>query len=230
MKFILAALLACGLFRAGAQFGGKLTYRIVNPTSTLTMVYYQNGNNARVDARSVSNADTTLVTNVQDTLLFDIAARKTTHMQYRTGMAFITMNTATITQQALGSKLQSTINILTVGPETVNGYACTHYVIQVQTGHIASKRDVWITTGLGTPGIQVVGGYLYYTPEFQQEIQLVAAGGAGVVVKSQISSPGLQIVMNLIGVDTKTPNARLFTVPSWYAVVDRSNMVVPTKP
>jgi len=227
MKIILAGLLVCSVWTAQAQFAGKLTYRIVNPTSTLTMIYYQNGNNARVDAQSVSNTDTTKVVNVQDTLLFDIAGRKMTHLQYKTGMAYITQNTAALAQQAMAST-QSTVTIQTVGPETVNGYSCTHYVVVGQTGHLVTKRDIWVTTALGTPGIQVAGGYLYWTPDFVQEIKLVAAGGAGVVVKSQVTGPGLSTTMNLIAVDTKTPGASVFAVPSWYTVVDRSQMTIPS--
>lgn len=227
MKIILGALLACGVWTAQAQFAGKLTYRIVNPTSTLTMVYYQNGNNARVDARSVSNSDTTQVLNVQDTLLFDIAGLNTTHLQYQTGMAILAKNTATLTKGAL-SGLGTQIGIETAGAETVNGYACTHYVIQTQTGRLVSKRDVWITTALGSPGIQVMGGYLYYTPDVPQEGKLLAAGGAGVVVKAKVTAPGLSMVMNLIGVDTKRPDARLFAVPARYTLVDHSQMVMPT--
>ena len=228
MKIILAAvLLACGVLGADAQFAGKLTYSIVSKDHTLYMVYYQNGNNARVEARSLSNADSSVL-NTQDTLLFDIAAKKTTHLVYKTGMAVIMMNTATFAQQALvNSKSQSSVSVQTIGAETVNGYACTHYVIVGQTGKAISKRDVWVTTSLGTPGIQVVGSFLYYTPDFQQEQKLVAAGGAGVVVKTSISIPGFTTVMNLVSVDTKTPAARLFSVPSWYTVVDRSNMTVP---
>ena len=39
--------------------------------------------------------------------------------------------------------------------ETVNGYPCTHYVVEGKTGNYVSKREVWVTTALGTPGIQV---------------------------------------------------------------------------
>ena len=229
MKIILAAfagLLACCVSTAHAQFAGKLTYRLVNPTSTLTMVYYQNGNNARVDAQSVSNSDTTKVVNVQDTLLFDIAGRKMTHLQYKTGMAYITMNTAALAQQAMAST-QSTVTVQTIGPETVNGYPCTHYVVEGKTGNYVSRREVWVTTALGTPGIQVAGGYLYWTPDFEQEIKLVAAGGAGVVVRSSVKAPGLSSVMDLVEVDTRAPNGRVFAVPAWYTVVDRSQMTVP---
>lgn len=230
MKIILAAILACAAQAASAQFAGKLTYKVVNSTSTLYMTYYQNGNNARVDARSLSKADTTQVTNVQDTLLFDIAGRKTTHLSYKMGMAFIMMNMATFTQQVSGGKgVQQDLSVQTVGPETVNGYACTHYVVVGTMGHYTSKRDVWVTTSLGNPGIQVAGGYLYWTPDFPQEIKLVQAGGTGVIVKSQISSPGLTITMNLVGVDTKTPDARLFQVPSRYTVVDRTKMGAPNQ-
>lgn len=222
---VLAGLFAC--WTAHAQFAGTLTYRIIHPTSTLTMVYYQNGNNARVDAQSVSNTDTTKVVNVQDTLLFDIAGRKMTHLQYKTGMAFITLNTAALAQQAMAST-KSTVTVQTIGPETVNGYPCTHYVVEGKTGNYVSKREVWVTTALGTPGIQVAGGYLYWTPDFEQEIKLVAAGGAGVVVKSSVTAPGLSTIMNLVGVDTKTPAASLFAVPSRYTVVDRSQWTVPS--
>lgn len=228
MKIILAGiipLLAC--WTAQAQFAGKLTYRIVNSTSILTMVYYQSGNNARVDAQSVSTTDTTKVLNVQDTLLFDIAGRKMTHLQYKTGMAFITQNTAAMAQQAMAST-KSTVTVQTVGPETVNGYPCTHYVVEGKTGNYVSKREVWVTTALGTPGIQVAGGYLYWTPDFEQEIKLVAAGGSGVVVKSSVTAPGLSTVMNLIGVDMKAPGAGTFAVPGRYTVVDRSQMTMPT--
>ena len=227
MKIILTGLLACALQFAHAQFGGKLTYQVINSSNTLTMIYYQNGNNARVDAWSVSKSDTTNV-NHQDTLLFDIAGRKTTHLVYKTGMAVIMPNTAAMTLQAIAaSGLQPKITVQTIGAETVNGYACTHYVIIDQTYRYTSKRDVWVTTSLGTPGIQVMSGYLYYTPDYPQEVQLIAAGGAGVVVKSVVSVPGLTTTMNLVAVDPKTPPAALFNVPSYYVVSDRSNMTLP---
>ena len=227
MKIILAGLRACGVWTAQAQFAGKLTYRIVNPTSTLTMVYYQNGNNARVDAWSFSNADTTVITNVQDTLLFDIAGLNITHLQYQTGRAIIAKTAPTLVKGTLGG-MGTVINIQTIGAETVNGYACTHFVISTQTGQITSKKDIWVTTSLGTPGIQVAGGYLYYTPDFPQEIKLLAAGGAGVVVKTSISTGKMSVVMNLIAVDTKPPSLRLFAVPARYTIVDNTQMTVPT--
>ncbi|HVU98654.1 MAG TPA: DUF4412 domain-containing protein [Puia sp.] len=227
MKIILAALVSLFACRAAqAQFSGKLTYRIVNPTSTLTMVYYQNGNNARVDARSVSNTDTTQVVNVQDTLLFDLAAHKTTHLQYKTGMAYIMPNTGAMAQQ-VAAATNSTVTVQTIGAETVNGYACTHYQMLGKTGSYVSKREIWVTASLGTPGIQVAGGYLYWTPEFVQETKLLAAGGAGVVVKSLVNMPGLMTTMDLIAVDTNPPNGSLFAVPSRYTLVDRSQMTIP---
>jgi hypothetical protein len=227
MKIILAGLLACGVWTAQAQFAGKLTYRIVYPSSTLTMVYYQNGNNARVEAHSFSNADSTVITNVQDTLLFDIAGLNITHLQYQTGRAIIAKTAPTLAKGAMAG-LNTQVNIQTIGAENVNGYACTHYVIATQTGQMLSKKDIWVTTSLGTPGIQVAGGYLYYTPDFPQEIKLLAAGGAGVVVKSSISAGKMTSEMNLIGVDTKPPSPRLFTVPGWYTVIDNTQMTMPT--
>lgn len=231
MKLLLAIALACTGQLASAQFAGKLTYKLVNPNDILYMVYYQNGNNARVDARTVSKSDTTQVTSTQDTLLFDIAGKKTTHLQYKTGNAYIMMNTASLTLQAMGGKgmPQQDLSVQTVGAETVNGYACTHYIVIGTIGHYTSKRDVWVTTSLGTPGIQVAGGYLYWTPDFPQEIKLLAAGGAGVIVRSSIKSPGMSLTMDLIGVDTKKPDASLFKVPARYAVVDRSQMMVPNQ-
>jgi|GEM_PF-2090711 len=232
MKLLLLLLLTGAILTAtpqvaSAQFAGKLTYKLVNPNDILYMVYYQNGNNARVDARTVSKADTTQVTSTQDTLLFDIAGKKTTHLQYKTGNAYIMVNTATMTLAMSGKVPQQQLSVQTVGPETVDGYACTHYTVIGQMGHYTSKREVWVTTSLGTPGIQVAGGYLYWTPDFPQEIKLLAAGGTGVIVRSKISSPGLTIQMDLIGVDTKTPDAFLFKVPSRYSIVDRTQMTMP---
>jgi len=229
MKFLLVLLLAFAGQAASAQFAGKLTYKLVNPNDILYMVYYQNGNDARVDARTVSKADTTQVTSTQDTLLFDIAGKKTTHLQYKSGNAYIMVNTATMTLQAMGGKgvPQQQLSVQTIGTETVDGYACTHYIVVGQIGSYTSKREVWVTTSLGTPGIQVAGGYLYWTPDFPQEIKLLAAGGAGVIVRSKISSPGLTIQMDLIGVDTKTPDASLFKVPARYSIVDRTQMTMP---
>jgi hypothetical protein len=211
-----------------AQFAGKLTYKIVYPTYTLAMTYWQNGNSAKVTAYSVANSDTTKMTNTQDTLLFDIAGKTTTHMAYRTGVAAIMPNIGALAQQATaGSGLQQTTTVTNLGTETVNGYSCTHYLIASTTGHYTLKREVWVTTSLGTPGVQVIGGYLYYTADFPQAVKLLAAGGAGVVVKSLVNMPGLMTTMNLVGVDTNVPGASLFTVPGWYRVVDNSQMAMP---
>lgn len=228
MKIIVAGLLVCGLWgTAGAQFAGKLTYKIVQSNSdVLTMVYYQSGNNARVDARSTAGADSTQVINTQDTILFDIAARKMTKMQYKTGMAFIVPNTATL---ALSVLTKSTVTVQTVGAENVNGYPCTHYTLIGQTGKLVSKRELWITASLGNPGVQVAGGYLYLTAEHPQTVKLAEAGATGVVVKSVVTGPGLHTEMNLVAVDTKRLAPSIFKVPAWYTVVDRSNIAIPTQ-
>jgi hypothetical protein len=227
MKIIFAGLL---VFFAGmgarGQFGGKLTYKIIRPTEILTMVYYESGNNARMDARMTSPTDTTQVLNTQDTMLFDIAGRKMTKMQYKTGMAFITVNTATLAMAVLKKSINS---VQTVGPETVNGYACTHYILSSQTGNFVTKRDLWITSSLGNPGVQVVGSFLYLTSEHPQMVALAQAGATGVVVKCTMKATGVNMEMNLVGVDQRRLPASTFQVPSRYTVVDRTNFPIPTQ-
>jgi Domain of unknown function (DUF4412) len=238
MKYILpvalAALFAGAAMVAHAQWNGKLTYKVantLNTTSTLMMVYYQNGNNARVDAWSVSQADTTKILNTQDTLLYNISGLTTIHLQYKTGRAYLQKNTSSITQQLMASKGKSvTATIETKGPETVNGYPCTHYVMVTPgMGNKPTTRDVWVTQSLGNPSIQVMGSYLYYTPDNDNEIKLLAAGAAGVVVKTTVTVPGATMTTTLTAVDTKTPPASMFKVPSWYSLIDETNMPMPTK-
>jgi hypothetical protein len=225
MKCIIALLFACVGQAATAQFAGKLTYKIVYSNSTLVMTYWQNGNSVKVTAQSVSNSDSTQVINTQDTLLFDIQGKKTTHLVYKTGQAVIMPNTGSMSQQAMAAAgTQQSLSVLAIGAETVNGYACTHYAVTATMGHYVSRRDVWVTTSLGNPGLQVAGGYLYWTADFQQAVKLAAAGGVGVVVKSLVNMPGLMTTMNLVGVDTNVPPASIFAVPGWYVVVDRSQM------
>ena len=211
-----------------AQFAGKLTYKIVTPNNMLTITYWQNGTSAKIAARSVAGSDSTHVTNTQDTLLYDIQGLKTTHLVYRTGRAVIMPNSGELTQQVIArSRGQQNIAVQTTGAETVNGYVCTHYVITTGAGNYITKRDVWVTKNLGSPGVQVVGEYLYYTPDFPAAVKLLAAGGSGVVVKSVTATPWLTTTMNLVAVDTTAPPASFFAVPGWYTVSDKSQMSLP---
>jgi hypothetical protein len=167
------------------------------------------------------------VTNTQDTLLFDLNAATMTHLVYVSHMAVLSRNTAAVYQQAMakagGKGMQPAISVTNIGPETVDGYACTHYQITTQMGYATTKRDMWVTSSLGIPGVQVAGGYLYYTVDFPDGIKLRAEGGTGVVVKSQVTGPGLHTVMDLVAVDTNVPAASQFVVPSWYTIVDHTN-------
>lgn len=75
--------------------------------------------------------------------------------------------------------------------------------------------------------IEVVGSYLYYTPGSQRLQALTTAGCTGVIVRTKMSGLGQTAVMNLVSVDTKTPDASLFKLPGYYFVIDRSGYIPP---
>ena len=233
ITMIAAAVGSClAAVTANAQFTGKLVYQIVKPTVILTMTYYQNGNNVHVEAYSMEvkkGVVDSSTFSVQDTILFDLSKGTETHLQRQTGNAIISPYTMTILAQTRYGQMSTPVTVQQAETDTVNGYSCTHY-IENSTGAKpfgSTRRDLWVTNALGTPGIAVMGSYLYYTPGSQPLQALYAAGGTGVIVRAKISAIGQTAVMNLIGVDTKTPGAALFQVPSNYVIIDRSGYVAP---
>lgn len=224
---IAIALVVFGIGTLRAQFGGKLVYQIVRPTVVLTMTYYQTGNNVHVEAYSMQvkkGVVDSSTLSVQDTILFDLSKATETHLQRQTGRAIISPYTATIiAQTAYGKASSSTVEL--VGPDTANGYTCTHY-IQKNSGMGPFGRgqcDVWVTNSLGNAGILVMGSYLYYTPGSQRLQALNTAGCAGVVVRTKTSGVGPTVVMDLVSVETKKRvNPALFQIPSYYFVIDNS--------
>lgn len=212
---------------ASAQFGGKLVYQIVKPTVVLTMTYYQSGNNVHVEAYSMEvkkGAVDSSTFSVQDTILFDLTKNTETHLQRQTGRAIISPYTATIIAQTAYGKTIPPPTVQLVGPDTANGYTCTHYIEKYPGAKPfgQTQRDIWVTNALGNAGILVMGSYLYYTPGSPQLQALNAAGCVGVVVRTKISGLGQVAVMNLISVDTKRLLASLFQIPSYYSIIDNS--------
>ncbi|HEV9038327.1 MAG TPA: DUF4412 domain-containing protein [Puia sp.] len=223
---------------ASGQFAGKLVYQIVRPSVVVTMTYYQSGNSVHVEAYTIDVTKGKLDSSTffpQDTILFDLTKGTETHLQRHTGRAIITQYTATIMAEAGYGKGISSASVQLVGPDTANGYSCTHFVENYGGAKPfgASRRDIWVTNALGNPGIMVMGSFLYYTPGAQRLQALNTAGCAGVVVRTKMSGMGQTTVMNLIAVDTKRLNARMFQIPSYYSVIDNSGYVPPkavTKP
>ncbi len=214
---------------AAAQFTGKLVYQVVRPNEILTMTYYQNGNNVHVEAytmhvnKGVIDSPTL---RPQDTILFDLSKSTETHLQHSTQNAIIAPYSMTIIDQTSYGKTLSPPYVQLVGPDTANSYTCMHYAVNYNAKPFgASRRDVWVTSTLGNPGIYVMGSYLYFTPGSQQVQALTAAGFSGVVVRMKMTGQGPTTVMNLVGVDTKTPKASLFQVPSNYTIIDHSGYV-----
>jgi hypothetical protein len=220
---------------ARAQFAGKLVYQIVRPNVIVNMTYYQSGNNVHVDAYTIDVKKGVVDSSTlfpQDTILFDLSKGTETHLQRHTGRAIISQYTATILAQAGYGKSISSVSVQMVGPDTANGYSCTHFVEKYNgvKPFGASQRDVWVTNTLGNPGILVVGSFLYYTPGSQRLQGLNNAGCTGVVVRAKMTGMGQTMVMNLIDVNTKRVSPSLFQVPSYYTVIDNSGYIPPTKP
>ncbi|HVS97948.1 MAG TPA: DUF4412 domain-containing protein [Puia sp.] len=233
-KMMIAAAAVClSAGAATAQFAGKLVYQVVRPSVVLTMTYYQSGNNVHVEAYSIDvkkgKPDSSTLF-AQDTILFDLSKGTETHLQRQTHYAIITAYTLTLAAQAGYGKFVSSVSVQPVGTETVNGYPCTHFIEKYNGAKPfgATQRDIWVTSALGNPGIDVMGSYLYYTPGSQRMQALIAAGCTGVVVRTKMSGIGQTTVMDLVSVDTKTRlPASMFQVPSYYSVIDNSGYVAP---
>jgi Domain of unknown function (DUF4412) len=231
----LAGMLALSLFvhSTYAQFTGKLVYEIDRPDTKLVMTYYQKGTQGHIEAYNVkmSNGTADMSTlHPQDTVLWDFAKGTETHLNYHQMRAFMTKYIGKMESDAIAAHGQnmSTVTVTSKGSESVNGYACTHYVMTMGTKIFKSTRDVWITKDLGpAPTVYVVGSYLYFTPGFPHFTDLTQAGADGVVVKAVLSGAGMVSTMNLISVDKKTPSASLFQAPSRYTLIDETNMTIP---
>ena len=218
---------------ATAQFTGKLVYQVVRPHVVLTMTYYQSGSMVHIEAytmnvkKGVIDSSTLFA---QDTILFDVSKGTETHLQKATHFTIITPYSMTLAAQAgYGAAISST-SVQPSGTGTINGYSCAHFIEKYTGGGPfgSDQRDVWATTTLGAPSILVVGSYLYYTPGSQRLQALNTAGCTGVIVQSTMSGQGQTTTMNLVSVDTTTPDASLFQVPAYYTIMDRSGYV-PSK-
>jgi hypothetical protein len=217
-----------------AQFTGKLVYEIARPDTKLVMTYYQKGTQGRIEAYNVKMSSGTpdmSTVHPQDTIIFDFAKATETHLNYHQMRAFITKYIGKMESDAIAAhgKNLGTVTVTSKGPETVNGYVCTHYIMATNNYKIwNSTRDIWITNGLGpAPTVYIVGSYLYFTPGFPHFTDLTQAGANGIVVKSVLTGGSMVSTMNLVSVDPTTPSSSLFKVPSNYTVVDESNASIP---
>jgi Domain of unknown function (DUF4412) len=225
--------LVLSLHTAFAQFTGKLVYEIARPDTKLVMTYYQKGTQGHIEAYNVKmssgNADMSTL-HPQDTVLWDFAKGTETHLNYRQMRAFMTKYIGKMETDLMAAKGKNmgAITVTSKGSESVNGYACTHYVMATNNKMMNSTRDVWITKDLGpAPTVYIVGSYLYFTPGFPHFTDLTQAGADGVVVKAVLTGAGMVSTMNLVSVDKKTPSASLFQVPSRYTFIDETNMTMP---
>ncbi len=214
MIAILAGMLALSLFvhSASAQFTGKLVYEIARPDTKLVMTYYQKGTQGRIEAYNVKMssgiADMSTL-HAHDTILFDFAKATETHLNYHQMRGFITKYIGKIESDAIAAhgKNLGAVTVTSKGPETVNGYVCTHYVMATNNKTWNSTRDIWITNGLGpAPTVYIVGSYLYFTPRIPAfHGCFTQAGANGVVVKSVLTGGPMVSTMNLVSVGPDDP-------------------------
>ena len=228
----LSLVLALLVQGATAQFTGTLVYEVTRPDSKLVMTYCQKGTagfSAAYNVQLKGGVPDMSTMHAQDTIIWDFASANETHLQYHTMRAFKQKYLAVVQAKMLEAQMKGkgTVTVTSKGPETVNGYNCTHFVITT-TMMAAGTRDVWVTKDLGPAAtVWVVGSYLYFPPGYPHLDKLLAAGADGVVVKS-VSSYGanhsMETTMNLVKADKHAPGAALFQVPSRYSLVDETNM------
>jgi hypothetical protein len=196
-----------------AQFSGKLVYDNGTAREPRTIVYWQDGDRARVDRKEDRPVDT---------LLYDFSDGSMVRL-------------STELHGGIQSSLRGEMSILglfmTDGPvitnngqEQVNGYACTHYHIHTNCG--SWDRDVWITKDLGIPSLMIFEAPHYLAPGHPFMKRLLAAGGAGVVVRMVPVDPR-KPSLNLVSADRTAPDPATFRVPQGYKVVDMRKYEAP---
>ncbi|PWT78251.1 MAG: hypothetical protein C5B59_02180 [Bacteroidetes bacterium] len=221
---------ASSILSVSAQFTGKLVYEKDNKDSKLIMTYFQNGTKGRVEAYTLSPGKENTITNRQDTILFDFAAGHEIHLSNHAGrsLAIVTKYTLVIMDEVLSKQTQVT-TVQVLGQETINKYACTHYLLNhTMGGRSSNQKDIWITRDIkGIPAVYVMGAYLYFTPGYAQFTKLTEAGGNGVVVRTHDRTSGA--TMDLLSADFSTPSSSLLAIPGKYTIVDNSNRSVPSR-
>jgi hypothetical protein len=220
MKIIIGGLLLLALAPGSglAQFTGKLVYEVDGTGTRLVMAYYQDGNQAHLEAYNIKMiggvTDTTTI-KPQDTLLYDFSKATNTHLLWRSHLAVVAPYTIQVINS--GGIQTASAAVQKMGSEIVNGYHCTHYIETIGK----ATHDLWVTNDLNvTPSVMIISSYLYYTPGHPHLQQLAAAGCTGLLVKSVSGGAGLPpVTMNLISVDMRTRlSPRLFQIPSYYTV------------
>jgi hypothetical protein len=220
MKIMIAGLLLLALapLAALAQFTGKLVYEVDGTGTRLVITYYQNGNQAHLEAYNIKvNGAVTDTTTLkpQDTTLYDFSKGSATTLVFRSHLAVVRPFTAQLLMSS-GVKVASA-TVQQVGKDIINGYHCTHYLETIGM----SKHDIWVTNDLNvTPSLMFISSYLYYEPGHPHLQPLTAAGCTGVVVKTMFGAAGIPpVTMNLISIDTRTTlSPALFRIPSYYTV------------
>jgi hypothetical protein len=212
-KLTFLLILAASIRPAAAQFTGTLVYSSTNGSFFLTTVH-EKGHQARIDCRIYSlKAGVPDSSTGQDQvpLIDDFSTNKQTKLLYKMQIANIGPFNDVWMQNRMKISAAD-VNVSLVGTETVNGYSCKHFIITMKK----SKKEVWITQALGTSPVYILPAFLYCHPGSVYLQQLIAAGGAGIVVKA-VTGPA---TINLVSVDKTPPPSSLFTVPSGYSTRD----------
>lgn len=194
---------------ARAQFEGTLVYDCTMKTKVMMTVYETKGK-ARIEAKiypmKEGAADITKGKE-QDPLLFDFGTGKQVrfvdkHHVY-TESGFSQLNA-----EKEAKLTDADVTVENAGAETIGKLSCQHFVLKVK----GNQKDLWITKDLGASNICLAGIMEYYPSGSMILEKLKAAGGDGVVVKSQ---DGAQVV-TLTNYQTRTPPAYNFEIPADY--------------
>jgi hypothetical protein len=206
--------LAASIRPAAAQFTGTLVYQSTNSSNFRLTTVHAKGSQARIDCRIYSlksGVPDSSTAQDQDPLIDDFTANHETKLLYKQQVASIGPFTDVWAQKRLKTS-PAEINVTLVGPETVNGYKCQHFIITWKT----SKKELWITQDLGTLPVCILPAFLYYHPGSIFLQKLTAAGGTGIVVKG-VTGPAN---ITLVSVDKTAPPSSVFSVPSGYSTRD----------
>ncbi|MDP4254746.1 MAG: DUF4412 domain-containing protein [Bacteroidota bacterium] len=213
-KLTFMVILAASIRPAEAQFTGTLVYQSTTSTNFRLTTVHEKGNQARIDCRIYSlksGVPDSSTGQDQDPLIDDFTANKETKLLYKQQVASIGPFTDVWSQKRLKIS-PAEISVTLVGTETINGYSCKHFIINWKI----SKKELWITQDLGTSPVYILPAFLYYHPGSVFLDKLIAAGGAGIVVKG-VTGPANIILAH---VDKTSPPSSVFAIPSGYSTRD----------
>ena len=203
---ILALFLGIGSTVA-AQFGGVLTYDCTIKNKTITTIY-EAKNKVLLEAKIYpmkGGAADIREAKEQDPILFDFDAKKVTRVGTR-HHEVATSEISPVTNDRNGKAKDDEITVTAAGAEKVNDYNCQHFSVKIKNTTV----DVWITKELGASAICPLSLFDYYPAGSALYEKLKAAGGEGVVVKSQSG----EITVNLTNAQIKAVPPSYFDITS----------------